>query len=305
MRIALLIAALFVLVFPVRAWAFCEEPTTVSQLEEAAKKGEEAFANMDKETLLEQTTLAREEVLPCLGESLSPEAIAGFHRLMALEAFTRGNDERVISELHAARRLEPGYDLHVMVPNPGHKIHGLNTAASMVADGDAQTVYPPKGGYVLVAGVRNAPRYSKTPTIIQAYGPGDVLIETRYIQPGEALPQYQSREDWLSEQGVGGVDLTQPRGWYWSAAAVGVLAGSSYFYAQSQKAKYLDTSQPDTPETLAALPGYASRSKGFGVTSVALGSGAVALAGTGLVMQVRFGGSRQRDTLEVEVADGR
>jgi len=305
MRTALLMVCLFVLVFPVRAFAFCETSTTALQLQEAAKAGESAFSNMDKESLLEQTTLAREQILPCLGESLSPEDIAGFHRLMALEAFTRKNDERVISELHAARRLEPGYDLHVMVPNPGHKIHGLYVAASMVADGEPQTVYPPKGGYVMVAGVRNAPRYTKTPTILQAYGPGGQLIETRYIQPGEALPQYQSREDWLAEQGVGGVDLTQPRGWYWSAAVAGVLAGSSYFYAQSQKAKYLDTSAPDTPESLAALPGFASRSKGFGVTSVVIGSGAVALVGTGVVMQVKFGGSRNEPSYEVEVADGR
>ncbi|KKW32738.1 MAG: hypothetical protein UY76_C0018G0001, partial [Candidatus Uhrbacteria bacterium GW2011_GWA2_52_8d] len=154
----LLLMALCVLI-PQVAKAACETPTHVSQLGEAGRVAEVAFANLDAEALL--------------------------------------------------------------------------TQAETVPDGDGEKIYPPPGGYVLVGGVRNSARYSQTPVIIQVYQTVDeveTLRETRYVQPGEATPNWSGNAFGLTAADLG-IDLDDlrrpsilkdPRPWYVAAGVTAV-----------------------------------------------------------------------------------
>ena len=159
--------------FSQTAEALCLKPSTMADLAMVGREGEKAFAEMNLEQLLVLSLRARQDVVPCLAEKLTPRDAAGFHRLMALEAFTNSNGPRVISEFHAARKLDPGYEIPIDVANETHPLRKQYDQAAFAEDGKLEVVYPPIGGYITVGGVRNAPRPSKTPVLIQVFGPKD------------------------------------------------------------------------------------------------------------------------------------
>ena len=282
--------ALLSLLVPRAALAACEEPTTSEQLVETVEVGVAAFGELDADALLTQSSLARTEILPCLSEKLTRQGAASFHRLMALEAFINGNDARVVAELHASLRLDPGYKFPEDIIDAGHPLIALYDEAAHAPDGEAEPVYPPVGGYVMVSGVRNAPRFSETPVIVQVYGPGDLWQETRYIEPGEALPHWHADEKnphGLTAEDLGvsrTLVLKDPRPWYAVGGVTLITSGVFYGIAMSQKAQYEDPSTPD-----ADLSRYERNTNGFGTAAVVSGSAGLALAGVGIGMHARFG----------------
>ncbi len=165
----------------------CDQPSTVADFLQAAERGEHAFAAMDLPAL----SSARERgllLIPCLGEPITPHDAAAFHRMMALAAFTSGDREAVMREFHAARRLEPGYQIPLEVAPPGHSLVRLYDRSAGADEGELQAVIPPKFGWVNVDGVRGAPRPSGIATLMQVYGKGDVLQESLYLLPEHELP---------------------------------------------------------------------------------------------------------------------
>ncbi|MCB9765810.1 MAG: hypothetical protein H6739_38905 [Alphaproteobacteria bacterium] len=167
----------------------CTQQTTLADLNAAAARGEQAFADLDVEAL----NAARDdalEALPCLGESISPSDAAAFHRLMGMSAFVARERQQVTSEFHAARKLQPGYEVPESVAPPGHPLIEAYNDAVLADEGALRTPYPPVGGYVTVGGVRGAPRPANSPVILQVYESGDTLVETLYLPPGETLPEW-------------------------------------------------------------------------------------------------------------------
>lgn len=285
--------------FPQVARAACDTPTHVAQLGEAGRAAEVAFADLDAEGLLTQASLARIQILPCVGETLTRQDAAAFHRLMAMEAFIAEDYTRVKQELHASLQLQPGYAFPSDVAGEGHPLLTLYTQAQMLADGNGEKIYPPPNGYVLVGGVRNAARYSLTPVIIQVYqtvGEIDTLRETRYIQPGEATPNWSGNAFGLTPADLG-IDLEQlkrrpilldPRPWYVAAGVSTLASGVLYGIAMQQKGLYQDPSVSDDQ-----LGDIESRANSLGTASLITGGTAVIFTGLGVGFQMKFGSSHK------------
>lgn len=290
MNIRFLLSLVISLFIPGLVWSQvkCEKPTTLSQLAQASVDGERSFADMNP-NLRKVSGMAREEVLRCLSEPISVEAAAAFHRLMALEAFSIRDDKRALREFHAARRLAPGYVLPEDLAPLDHPLRKLYVASEQVNEGLPELVNPPKGGSVRVGGVTNAPRFKDVPVIVQVFDRTHKLIETRYIQPGETLP------DWGLNNPLGvtakdlGIDTTptwkKDSTWWIASGVVAVVAVGFYGAALYEKNQFNDHGTSDRE-----LSGLQSRTNGFGYTSLATGGLAVVLAGVGLGMHFSFGG---------------
>ncbi|MBI4435322.1 hypothetical protein HY630_01490 [Candidatus Uhrbacteria bacterium] len=283
------------LMIPQVANAACEESTHVAQLGDAGRTAEQAFAALDAEALLTQASLVRTQILPCVDEPLTKEDAAAFHRLMAMEAFIGGNYTRAKQELHASLLLQPGYAFPEDVAGEGHPLLALYKAAETMPDGDGEKIYPPPGGYVLVGGVRNSARYSLTPVIIQVYQvveEVDTLRETRYVQPGEATPNWSGNAFGLTAQDLGiNLDelqrprvLRDPRPWFVASGIAAAVGGVLYGVAMSQKDLYQDPNTADGD-----LAGLQSRANALGTVSLISGGTALVCTGFGIGFTVKFG----------------
>jgi hypothetical protein len=167
----------------------CPEPRTVGEFLHHAQVGEGAFASMDLPGLLR----AQEQalfILPCLGERVTPQDAAAFHRMMAMAAFTEGDEQQVLAEFHAARRLQPGYEMPASVAPKGHPLLELYERSIDADEGEMQSTRPPEGGFVTVDGVRGAPRPQGISVVVQVFGPGDDLEETLFLRPNQPLPAF-------------------------------------------------------------------------------------------------------------------
>ena len=168
----------------------CMGPTiSVEIFREAARDGERAFAALDRKGL----DHAREQALalvPCIGEKVPLDVAADFHRLMALAAFVEGDEQQVLAEFHAARRLVPGYQVPPEVAPAGHPLQQLYEWSEDADEGAPDPTIPPLGGYVVVDGVRSAPRPSGISNIIQVFDADDALLETRYLPAGAETPRW-------------------------------------------------------------------------------------------------------------------
>lgn len=273
------------------AHAECKEGITVEQLLEASKKGEEAFAAMDLTMLLKQASKAREEIVSCIKKPLYPKEAAAFHRLMALEAFTRHDDKRVLYEFHAARRCDPGYTIPPEVAEGDHPLIISYQDAANVPDGAPESIHTPPGGHALVDGVRSAPRLKETPAIIQVYRLelDETWIETKYIQPGETLPKWGDNMFGVTPEDLG-IDQTpewKKSEWYFVPASVSAgLAITFYALALSEKAQFNDLSIQDSQ-----LSGHRERANAFTITSISTASIAAILTGVGIGIEFGYGGA--------------
>jgi hypothetical protein len=274
-----------------QAHAACEEPTELAELETVYVSAEQAFAELDLEQLLVHSMKARDEIVPCLGQPLTMSAAASFHRLMALEAFANENEQRAVAELHASRRLDPGYVFPESIAYEGHPLLDLYAQASQMADGEPEIVYPPEGGYVTVDSVRDAPRPSETPVIVQVFDVSGNIRETRYLQPGEALPMWGVNPFGITAESIGAtrVNFKDPKPWFIAGAASMIASGVFYALAMDQKNQFMNTDSLDTPESDAALPDYMDRANGLGVASIATGGVGLVFTGLGIGFQVKFG----------------
>lgn len=289
-----ILAACFML--PRSAQAECEEQTQVSQLSDAWQRSLEAFAALDVEGLLTQSSVARAQILPCVGTMLTKRDAAAFHRLMAMEALVNTDDLRVVRELHASLLLEPSYEFPEEIVDATHPLRTLYEAAQTVPDGDGEKIYPPPGGWVMVGGVRNAARYAFTPVIIQVFTIDGVLRETRYVQPGESTPNWSGNAFGLTAADIG-IDLDElrrprmsrdPRPWFVASLAMAAASGVMYAIAMEQKGRYRDPLTPDD-----ALAGLADRANTLGTMSLVTGGTALAFTGVGIGFQAKFGSVRQ------------
>lgn len=286
------------IVMPRTALAACEVPTVLADLTRSETVAEESFAQMNAVGLLTASTLARTKILPCLSQPLSVNAAAGFHRLMAMEAFINNDEPRAIAEFHAARKLEPGYMFGAEVVDMDHPLRALYETAASVSDGEAEPVYPPVGGYVMVSGVRNAARYKATPVVIQVFGSSDVLMETRYVQPGEALPKWSDNPLGLTaaDLGIKRSPLKDPRPWYIAAGVSAVTGGILYAVAMSERSLFEDPGTSDDD-----LLSHQESANILGTASIVAAGTTLVFTGLGIGFQVNFGG-KHLTTFSMEAA---
>lgn len=272
------------------AHAECKGEASIERFLQANREGEKAYAAMDLTALLKQAGLAREEILPCIKQPLTPKQAAAFHRLMAFEAFTYHNYKRVVSEFRAARTLEPGYAIPPEVADGDHPLLQHYEDALKAPDGELESIYAPAEGRVFVGGVPSAPRRKLVPAIVQVYAGADVAswVETKYVQPGETLPVWGKNVFGMTLKDLG-VDTQpgwqKPMPWYISAGVSAALSAVFYGLAMYEKNQFEDRATPD-----GELSGHRDRANGFGATAAATAGLAVVFTGVGVGFQFGFGG---------------
>lgn len=203
--------------------ASCPEQSTLDDFQAAARAGERAFAEIDLPAL----TRAREMALgtiPCLAEPVTPVVAAEFHRMMAMAAFTAGDEALVLAEFHAARRLDPGYSIPLEVAPPGHPLVVLYERASTRASdpGELESVIPPIGGAVVVDGTVQGLRPRGLSAVVQVFREDGMLTRTEYLLPGDPTPRYGPVPLELAQQRKRRRDLLI------ATAATGLVAGGLY-----------------------------------------------------------------------------
>jgi len=212
----------------------CPNPTPLTALQDAYTRGETSFANLDLDGLNQAATDA-ETGLPCLREPITPKDAAAYHRLMGMHAFASQERDRVKTEFHAARKLQPGYEVPAEVAPVGHPMIAAYDEAVLVDEGELQQPIPPVDGFVTVGGVRGAARAANSPAVIQVYETGDVITETLYLPPGAEMPLWGPAP-------TTGRDLRKPM--LIATAATGAVAIGMYGAAYGMKSNFLDTEDP-------------------------------------------------------------
>ena len=248
----------------------CAPTADISAFSAATRAGEGAFAQMDLPGLTEARAAAL-AVAPCLRSPIPVGVAADFHRLMALSAFTRGDERQVLTEFHAARRLVPGYEVPEDVAPPGHPLMELYAASRDADEGPLEGAVPPIGGHVVVDGVRGALRPAGSSSLIQAFSSDGAWLETRFVDAGDPTPAWgplpfeaaQTRRRHILFSGLTG--------------AGAATAASLYGLAWASRAQYDDPTTPD--DELAGLEQRTNAlTVGAGVTgALALGLGTVTL----------------------------
>jgi len=245
----------------------CPEVATLEDFEAAARAGEQAFADIDLPAL----TRARETALatiPCLGDPVTPTIAAEFHRMMAMAAFTAGDELLVLAEFHAARRLDPGYRVPAEVAPDGHPLVVLYEAAALHHDdSELDSVIPPVGGTVVIDGTVDGLRPSGLSAIVQVYAADGLLTHTQYLLPGDPTPRFGptpvDRER----------DRKRHRDLLISTGAVGLAAGGLLTRARIGELRLLDESRELTQPKQAQAINNAYYWGAVGVGTVAAGLG--------------------------------
>ena len=212
----------------------CAEETNLEELRVAYREGEEAFSNLDIDGLTGASDDA-EGALPCLNEPIDPLDASAYHRLMGLNAFAAQDADTMQGEFHAARKLEPGYQVPEEVAPPGHPMIEAYNKAHIADEGELQVPFPPEGGYVTVGGISGAPRPAGSPVIIQVFDAEGDLKHTAHYTPGEPMPEW----------GPSPIEAGPPVALIAAAGGAAILAGGLYGAAWTKNKDFWDESTPD------------------------------------------------------------
>jgi hypothetical protein len=241
----------------------------VADFEAAARTGEQAFANLDLPAL----TRAREEALatiPCVAEPIPPKVAADFHRMMAMAAFTSGDEALVLAEFHAARRLDPGYSIPPEVAPSGHPLVRLyeRAATNSGAEQELEAVIPPLNGIVVVDGTAHGLRPRGLSAVVQVYGEDSALTLTEYLLPGDPTPKYGPVPLELEQQ------KKRRRGLLAATGTTALVGGVLYGMAVSGEQQFLDpnTEITNLEQAQAINNAYFWGSVGVGAVTVGLGA---------------------------------
>ncbi len=167
----------------------CARSTTVEDFRQAQLQAEDAFALGD-EAALHTARDAAVLALRCIGERLPGEEAAAFHRMIAMVAFTFGDEARVKGELQRAIQLDPDYYDPGEITAEDHRFIQLYGEAATLAPAPVTELQPPPGGFVMVDGVRAAGRPDGVASIVQVFNADYMLVETVYLPPGAASPSW-------------------------------------------------------------------------------------------------------------------
>ncbi len=253
---------------PPRTLAACPERSSLSDFQAAARAGETAFADIDLPALTRARQMAL-STLPCLAEPVTPVVAADFHRMMAMAAFTAGDEALVLAEFHAARRLDPGYSIPVDVAPPGHPLVQLYERSAIAGsiERELDAVIPPIGGTVVVDGTVQGLRPRGLSAVVQVFGEDGLLNHTEYLLPGDPTPRFGPLPLELEQK------KRRRKGLLAATGATTLLAGGLYTRAVVGEAQFLDPTGdlPKPRPTRAVSNSFFWGSVGVGTVAVGLG----------------------------------
>jgi hypothetical protein len=189
--------------------------------------------------------------------------------MMAMAAFTAGDEPLVLAEFRAARRLKPGYHIPAEVAPGGHPLVKLydRAAEAAEADQDLEAVIPPIGGTVAVDGTQGGLRVRGLSAIVQTFDEQASLTSTEYLLPGDPTPQYGPVPLELEQK------KRRRRGLLAATGAAALLSGGLYTRAVVGEQQFVDSNRdlPNPRQAQASNNAIFWSSVGVGTVTVGLG----------------------------------
>jgi len=168
--------------------ADCAAPTTPQEMETHIDDALLAFATLDEEGVYTAADQATHD-LECMGEPLSKDDAAAYHRVVGIQSFMRGESDAALVAFQAARVLEPGYRLSTKIAPEGGKLARLWESAATAPDDTTITFRPPAGASARVDGVASNQYLLESPVVLQYVDSRGDVLWTGYIRPGEKPPK--------------------------------------------------------------------------------------------------------------------
>ncbi len=243
----------------------CTAATSLADFAAASTAGEAAFADLDIDALV-RAQVAGARALTCLDAAVGTKEAAAFHRMIGLAAFTRHDLVAAKAEFHAARRLEPGYQIPESVAPQGHPLVALYEESAGADEGELQAVQATGGGWMVVDGVRGSPRPTGVSVILQRFDALGKLENSVYLPAKAPLPSWAEPPKAVSRKGL-------HAGFIGATAGVAVAGGVTYGIAWDAHQQFSDLEDPVADSELPGL-----QSKANTLTYASIGIGAVALA---------------------------
>jgi len=266
------------------AWGAPCEKASVLDLESATSSASQAFAALD----LGAFEKARDEalgVLPCLDERITGSVVAGYYRVLAMDAFIAQDLDAAEAAFGAAILAYPSYRLPSNVAPRNHPLRQRYEAAA-VREWEVPAAVPvPLEATLLIHGRHQLEHSEDRPTVVQLLDAQGEVSWTEYIAVGAQIPEYEAApEDMRSQYLEQRVIMAPPhRHPYALAVASGTLLVSSLTMLVGASASRATFDDVETPyDDLASLRG---RINGLNIGSAVTGVGGVAL---GTVAVVRW-----------------
>lgn len=264
----------------------CEERHALGALESQLDRGETSFVNLDEqgfdEALHEANLVTR-----CLSQAITPRLATRLHWMNGLQLYLQQDPQRAAFALAAARSGAAHYTLSADVLPKGHELWSLYNDQTTTPQRQPQP--EPKEGALLFDGVVSIERPLDRATVVQLELPDGSIKVTRYVLPGEGLPDYGARvaspelaASVAGGQGAGGGGAAPGRAraralnpWLAGGAGLAVVgAATSFLLARSARTSF----EADDPSyTLDDLEGFQRSANTGGAAGVALGVSAVGL----------------------------
>ncbi len=259
-----------VLLAPAAASGACVRASSDAALAERLRAAEQAYVDLDPEGFaraIDEATL----LLPCVADRVSTETAAQLHRMMALQAFARGDDAATEAALAAARALSPAYRFPDALLPPDHALRTAYEALD-AAPGERWRPPQPTRGTLAFDGVGTPLRPLDRPTVAQWLDPDGRALETAWVAPAGPLPAYPARHRARDRLLVG------------AAGLLGVAA-TTYGLAWSAHGPFNDPATAD----LATL----ERAQDLSIAYTAVAATCLTLSGGGVVFAFAWDGSRR------------
>jgi hypothetical protein len=180
---------MFLAAFVAAAWA-CPEQTPADELGLALEMAMERLEVLDDAGFVVAVG-AVGVLVPCLSDSASEPIAAALHRVNGLHAFVRQDVDAAVRSFAAARALEPDHGFPEGLFGEQHPLW-TDYFALELASVVRRPIGAPRAGVVQLDGAPSLMRAPDLPVLFQRLDEsGDVMV-TRYVGPGESLPEYDA-----------------------------------------------------------------------------------------------------------------
>lgn len=167
----------------------CTRPASVATLSEHLDTAERSVSDLDIDGLQREIVRISTDILPCLSEPM-PSAVAGrFHRMMAIQLFSREQTEAAEDSARAARFIDPDTPF---AEDALPAEHPLRVAWATEDKRKLRKVPEPRAGLVAFDGRSGRKRPVGVPTVVQFVDESGATSLTSYLSPREPMPVYAS-----------------------------------------------------------------------------------------------------------------
>jgi hypothetical protein len=254
--------AMWLLLLIAPAWADCVTVPTPDDLNGHLQAAETAYVDLEMteaDAAVDQALFS----LPCVDELLPPDLAARYHRVLGLRLYGAGEEQQAMRAFAAAKQLEPNHVLSKDLVPTGHVLR--EQYDRLTALGQTRAVAEPRYGTFAFDGSLGIQRPVDRFTLFQQLDEEDAIIETRYLGPGDLLPDYERKPKFRAPIIA-------------STGAGLVAAGALYAVALGAAANWKNSDFASEADLLDA------RRRVNTLAGVSIGVGSAALAGGGFAL---------------------